>query len=366
VLITTGLVIACGARAAEAQLYRNSVASIDFDFITDADPSCFEKLEYVALETRSMPDKRRDESDYVKSGYVFMAHFTDNTRVILLIDAAFGSADAARSEAMRYVHPLGKLPTALRRGLRLGLVVHQGGDKTTAFAEPGIVGIYSDIATKRIAAHDLEETIFHESIHAVWDRWHEHSDEWRAAQEKDGAFITEYAKKRPQVEDLAESALFAYTVLHHPGRLPADDEKKIRALIPNRIAYFANLLPPGEPIFTKVPDSEHPKADWSNWCTADVTLTGVVADILSNALRLDFQTESKVLRKEYDRPAALLEAVSTELSIEPEKLKASVRRHMHVNCKHAATDDRLAHAEIAKWKAPSASKPNPPAASSPK
>ena len=49
----------------------------------------------------------------------------------------------------------------------------------------------------------------HESVHAAWDKTHAKSAEWQDAQKKDGGFITDYARKNPQGEDLAESALFA-------------------------------------------------------------------------------------------------------------------------------------------------------------
>ncbi len=351
--------VALGALActlpAGAQLYRNSVASNDIDFITEANPSAFDTLEFVAVQKREMPDKRPEtpEETERKDAYVFLARFTDNTRVVIMIDAAFGSEDAARAEAMRYVHPLGKLPTSLRHGLKRGLAVHHGGGRTTAFSDTGLIIIYSDIATTRIANHDLEETIFHESVHASWDRKHARSEAWIAAQEKDGGFVTGYAREEPKIEDLAETALFAYTILHHPDRLPAGDVERIRKAIPNRIAYIARLVPPGQPIFTMVERSDRPViSDAADWCKADIRLAGVLADVLSNALRIDYQTESNVLRREYDDGEELFRAVVAEKKIEPEVLKASIRRHLHVNCTHERIDDSEMLEEINAWKAP--------------
>lgn len=142
-------VIACVARA-DAQLYKSSVVGTDFDFITESDPSLFEKLEFVAQQQREMADKRPDTPELMKQAYVFEAHFRDTTRVFLVIDAAFGSQEAAQAEAMRYVHPLGKLPTSLRKGIDRGLVVHKGGEEFTAFSDRGLIIVYSDNATKRI------------------------------------------------------------------------------------------------------------------------------------------------------------------------------------------------------------------------
>ncbi|MCC6427569.1 MAG: hypothetical protein IT435_12195 [Phycisphaerales bacterium] len=117
----------------------------------------------------------------MKTAFVFDPHFRDQTRVVIVIDVAFGTPEAARTETMRYMHPLGKLPTPLRKGIDNSLVVHMGGENTTAFSDHGLIIVYSDNATKRIGTHDLEETIFHESVHASWDGEHARSPEWAAA-----------------------------------------------------------------------------------------------------------------------------------------------------------------------------------------
>ena len=68
----------------------------------------------------------------------------------------------------------------------------------------------------------------------------------------DGTFATVYAKRKPALEDLAESALFAFAVIHHPARLPAADLEKIKRSIPNRIMYVETLLPVGQPLIFAV------------------------------------------------------------------------------------------------------------------
>ena len=118
----------------------------------------------------------------------------------------------------------------------------------TAFSDVGLIVLYSDNATKRIGTHDLEETVFHESVHAAWDKTHATSAEWKDAQKKDGGFVTDYARKNPKGEDLAESALFAYTLIHHPNRIPKEEAAKIARAIPNRIAFVEKLLPKDKPL----------------------------------------------------------------------------------------------------------------------
>ena len=54
--------VAAVARA-DGPPYRNSVASIEFDFILESDPSAFERLEFVKQQERLMRDKRPGGAD---------------------------------------------------------------------------------------------------------------------------------------------------------------------------------------------------------------------------------------------------------------------------------------------------------------
>jgi len=235
------------ASVGDEPLYPSSVVGTEFDFILDTDPDTFVRLEDKGQGQAEMPDKSDDSAPLRQQAFLFVAHFNDRTRVHLAIDGDFKTQDAARKEALRYTPRLGKLPTALRRGVDR-VVVHKGGEDVTAFSDDGVIIFYSDNATKRIATHDLEETVFHESVHAAWDKTHELSAEWLDAQKKDGCFITKYAMKNPKGEDLAESALFAFALIHHPKRIPKKDADKITRAIPNRIAFVEKLLPKGTPL----------------------------------------------------------------------------------------------------------------------
>ena len=64
----------------------------------------------------------------------------------------------------------------------------------------------------------------------------------------DGGFLTRYGQSSPAREDLAETALFAFTLLHYPGRIPPVDSRDIRNTVPNRMAYIQNLLPTDMPL----------------------------------------------------------------------------------------------------------------------
>ncbi|MDJ0975913.1 MAG: hypothetical protein QNJ98_15755 [Planctomycetota bacterium] len=361
-LLIAVLVLGVLPVTSHAEEYASSVVGTDFDFIQESDPSAFLCLEFKFRGTREMPDKR-GPTPLFQDAFVFVAYYEDGTSVDIALDIDFETEDAARAEAMRYAPRLGRLPTSLRRGVKR-LVVHQGGPSTTAFSDIGLIVVYSENATKRIGTHDLEETLFHESVHAAWDKAHAGSKAWRDAQTADGVFITKYAKRLPEGEDLAESALFAYTLVHHPERIPADHAKRIRKAIPNRIAFVRDLLPPDKPIFFEVgpkyacdgsgttftvkgrnpdplPMVEPEEAEAEDACEVDLTLVGMMSDLLSNALMhgLDQDAERVTAyltkaKAEIRTSSDLLEATATEFGIDRSVLKAAVREYLHCNCEH--------------------------------
>jgi hypothetical protein len=230
-------------RAATAvPLYRSSVVGTEFDFITDDDPDAFTHLDYVGLQPFEMPDKRGGDEPLVQDAYLFSAHFTDGTAITFALDGAFGSREAAEADVVRYLPRIGRLPSLYRRNIR-HIVVHTGGADTTAFAEDkgNFFVIYSGNATERIRTHDLEETFFHEGTHASIQASHLGGAAWNRAKSLDGAYVTDYARTEDQ-EDFAESALFAYTLLHHPERFPPGERERIEQQIPNRIAFFKEVF----------------------------------------------------------------------------------------------------------------------------
>lgn len=222
--------------------YRSSVVGTDFDFITEDDPSAFDHLKFLGLQKFEMPDKRGNDKPLVQNAYVFEAYFKDGAKIKIALDQQFGSREAAERDVSRYVAPLGKLPSLYRKFIR-HITVNFDGSDTTAFAEDKghFFTIYSGNASKRIGTHDLEETFFHEGTHASIQQAYLESPDWKNAVTRDDAFITKYASSSRQ-EDFAESALFAYTIIHHPERLPDSDREKIKATIPNRIEFFRRVF----------------------------------------------------------------------------------------------------------------------------
>lgn len=150
------------------------------------------------------------------------------------------------------IRSVARLPQPMRALLR-HVVVHEGNE--TAFAEDlgRFFVMYSENIRDRVSTRDISETVFHEAIHATLDVPHASGEAWLSAQRADGGFVTSYAAEFPAQEDLAESALFAWTVLKHPGRLSSTMEASVRSLIPNRIAFFDTLFEGWEPANSTAP-----------------------------------------------------------------------------------------------------------------
>ena len=236
--------------AQAAPLYPNSVVSNDLEFISTKDASVFACMAYDGATRAELPDKRNDVL-FVDGVHQFSLKFQDGTAVATFVHPEIGSKSRAQKYAAKVAKPLGRLPTFMRA--RLGHVIIHKGDET-AFAEDQgrFFVLYSRNIDKRIKSHDLEETIFHETVHATLDVPHAKSRAWRKAQRADGDFVTRYAARNPDGEDMAESALFAWAVLTHPGRLPGNVEAKVRQVMPHRLAFFKDLFPSKDRIFQRV------------------------------------------------------------------------------------------------------------------
>lgn len=221
-------------------LFPNSVVSNDIDFITTTDPTIASDLKFSIIAKREMPDKRRDFL-FDDNTYVFEARFEDGDELAIWAHSDFSSQFEAEAYARTLLNPLGKLPARMRKGLSR-IVLHKGNE--TAFAEH--IGqffvLYSENIITRLKNHDLEETLFHESVHATLDYTYREDSDWLRAQALDNSFVTKYAKDNPASEDLAETSLFVYTQLKHPGRLPVEVEEWLLNNIPNRTKFIRKIF----------------------------------------------------------------------------------------------------------------------------
>jgi len=221
-------------------LFRNSVVSTDIDFITSDDISEFIELKFIERSKREMPDKRSDIL-FDNEAFVFEAVYSD-AKIGVWLHSDFKDLQIAEGYARKLTGPIGKLPQTMRKGLK-HVVVHDGDETASGEHLGNFFVVYSKNMDTRISNNDLEETVFHESVHATMDYGCEEADSgWNQARVKDNSFITDYAADKPEKEDLAESALFAYTMIKNPGRLAPNIESWIRTNIPNRFSFFETIF----------------------------------------------------------------------------------------------------------------------------
>lgn len=227
------------AYANEPPLFKNSITSTEFDFISHSDPSSFESISYLGTGRREMPDRRKNTL-FDLSTYLFQSSFYD-AKIDIWVHSDFRTKEVALQYAMKLSGPLGKLPYQMRQ--KLSHVVVQKGD-LAAFAEDKgqFFVVYSDNIDIRINNNDFEETVFHESVHATLDFDNVRSTQWKSVQKLDSTFITEYAANFPEREDLAETALFVYTAINNPSRLPVSVVEWMSENIPNKLAYIKRLF----------------------------------------------------------------------------------------------------------------------------
>ncbi len=221
-------------------LFTNSIVSTDIDFITASDDDAFLNIAYLGQADKEMPDSRNDIL-FDTGTYVFQLDFSIGNSVEIWAHSTFGSENAARQYANKLTERLGKLPEFMRSELS-HVVLHKGDAGAFAESEANFFVVYSENIDKRIANNDFEETVFHETVHATLDADFLESEQWLQSQQNDGIFITVYAKENANKEDMAESALFAYTMIKHPGRLSSDIEMWVKTNIPNRYAFFKTIF----------------------------------------------------------------------------------------------------------------------------
>ena len=133
---------------------------------------------------------------------------------------------------------VGQLPAGLRVGVRT-LTIHKG-DHLLGGGNHDIL-IHQEHAEQSMQRGFLEEELMHEAAHSSLDADHAKADDWLAAQQADGNFISTYARDHPAREDIAESFSAYFVVRYRSNRVPKSTVQKIKRTIPNRIAYFDSL-----------------------------------------------------------------------------------------------------------------------------
>lgn len=224
----------------EEPLFINSIVSTDIDFIKSSDADAFVSLTYIGQEDKEMPDSRNNNL-FDTNTFVFEANFSNGKIVEIWAHSTFGSKTEAQTYVDKLTSRLGKLPEFMRDELS-HVVLHKGDAGAFSDAEGHFIILYSDNMDTRISNNDLEETVFHETVHASLDAAYANSEIWKQAQASDAGFITQYGEEYPIREDLAETALFAYTLIKNPNRLTSDTKDWMNKNIPNRLEVCQTIF----------------------------------------------------------------------------------------------------------------------------
>ena len=205
------------------------------DILIASDPSVFGQVVDKGRGTRTVFDRRTNAFGPINA-YLFEARGSDGSVLEAQINPEFGSVDAARIEANRYVRIIGQMPWTSRRNVR-SFAVHQG-DLDYGGNRNGTLLIHAGRTATYETRGVLEEILIHEAAHASLDERHESAPGWLSAQNADGEFISTYAKDNPTREDVAETYLLYLAVRDTSGRISEALKTQIASVIPNRIAYF--------------------------------------------------------------------------------------------------------------------------------
>ena len=198
---------------------------------------------------RGMNERGHNAGANTVNAWIFEASCDGGTNTFeIRVHPDFTTQQAARTEAEKYGKAVGQLPKVLRSGFGAEagihiLEIHKGTHQWHASLAFGEIRIYTEFGGHPdFRDLTLEEGLVHEAAHVSLDRNVGSDPKWLAAQKADGAFISRYAERHPDREDVAESFLAWFSVRFLPSRISEEWEEAILQTIPNRIAYFNALF----------------------------------------------------------------------------------------------------------------------------
>ena len=234
---------------------------VSSEIITSEDPSGLTGVSYTGRGDRTIWDYRVFDW-IVVNAYLFEARIKGRS-VEFQVNPEFDSVDAARAEVDTYALALGRMPAVLlsrvekvhvnagnpehpdaERFGRLDRRGNPGGQPATRVFGGNYydrsITVHTGYGQQTLRRGFIEEVFFHEGAHVSLQN-HQDAPGWRAAQEADGEFISDYARDHPDGEDVAESVLLYFALRHRPARLSDRDRAAIEETIPNRLTYFDAL-----------------------------------------------------------------------------------------------------------------------------
>ena len=222
-------------------------------------PSVDYCVAYLGEDMKRMPEKHigiEYGGNWVKNVSVYEARYSDGTNVGVWLHPDLVSKVKHHEDYIyKVADAIALLPSKMRDPLDHSILHYGPNLKYVAFASREWKGMaiyhnYFDYMERR--GDGIEETVFHEAVHAILDnRWRK-TKEWKDAQEADGRFLTRYAKENPLEEDLATSFVFVYNLIEHPEDVPKWMSQKIQETIPHRISVIRNILDGMRPLHQQI------------------------------------------------------------------------------------------------------------------
>jgi hypothetical protein len=176
---------------------------------------------------------------------------TNYSKMIIYVVSEIGYNDAL-NYAKQYARIIGQMPRHLLKSIQEVWVRKDGYDKYLAIDNKYIL-IYAEHAKKDDSNGTLEEILFHEATHVFMDPYcrdiknyfindNGQAIAWPDAQRMDNKWISEYAFKNPNREDVAESFLAYYAITYRSNKIEEYIVPLIKLTIPNRIKFFDYLI----------------------------------------------------------------------------------------------------------------------------
>jgi len=213
------------------------------NLITSSDPTHLTEIQYVGIRERRFWNFETRGFEDTDGIFVFNVEYDYGSADWVMLEfqahPEYQTVQAARADVDLYAPILGRLPLALVSGTR-EVELTPGLEGYGLAANSGLRLFHIDAG--HTAGHILngfmEEGLIHEGGHAALQADHASTSAWIAAQEADGAFISDYARDYPAREDFAETVSVWFALRYRPERLTNFQRSAISAAIPHRLRYL--------------------------------------------------------------------------------------------------------------------------------
>tara|TARA_B100000787_G_C16121117_1_gene262718 strand:+ start:87 stop:899 length:813 start_codon:yes stop_codon:yes gene_type:complete len=252
IFVFLGLIISFNVEATTNFVFKNNFIK-DGNFITTDDPTTFKDIQFVKEKKILWWDKRKAQPNSWKKNkfkiFLFNVNFETGHKIKIRVNSEFKTKDKAKEVALKYGKIIGQLPNFSRKKLKTvtihkGSLYPNGGNKDILIYTDFFLGdaLETGFFPDGLRGIDfVEELLLHESGHVNLDWGYGGSlraSKWSTAQKKDNIFISEYAFKNPNIEDVSETIIWWVAVRCNLDIISKSNYKKIIEAIPNRLKYL--------------------------------------------------------------------------------------------------------------------------------